>query len=267
MSTVTRNGLVGAYHVLWFRDAAIAAEIRPGQFVNVRTEATLLRRPFSVYLVEGDEVAIAFDVLGEGTRWIASRRPGDDLDVIGPLGRGFPIPDEQGVDLLVGGGYGTAALTSVAQALEANGSAVHAIVGARTADRVFVDDVLRERCASLAIVTDDGSQGARGIVTDPMPDLIARFSPRAVYACGPNRMLEAVAATAARAGVPCFVAAEEFMACGVGVCWTCVLPVVVDGETKHLRVCTDGPVFDGTRLPAVAGASARAEAPAGSVAG
>jgi dihydroorotate dehydrogenase electron transfer subunit len=104
---------------------------------------------------------------------------------------------------------------------------------------------LDETCASIATVTDDGSAGVQGLVTDPLPEMIARFTPRVVYACGPMPMLRATAAVASEHGVPSQIAVEEFMACGVGVCWTCVLPVRTNGSVKHQRSCTEGPVFEG----------------------
>lgn len=251
--TVTGTGRVGEYAVLTMRAPEIAALAQPGQFVNVALEPggdSILRRPFSVYLADPDDgtIAIAFDAIGPGTRWLAAREPGASLDVVGPLGTGFPAPDLPEPVLLAGGGYGTAALAFLARALRVRGCAIHAIVGARTASRLFVDDALRDACDSIAVVTDDGSEGARGIVTDPMPSLIAEHGIRRAYACGPNRMLEAVAVAADATGVPSHLAVEEFMACGIGVCWTCVFPVRVDGATKHLRSCTEGPVFEGAAV-------------------
>jgi dihydroorotate dehydrogenase electron transfer subunit len=240
---------IGDYAVLSLRAEQVAALASPGQFVNVALApgaASILRRPFSIYRAEGDTISIAFDAIGAGTRWLAARAPGDTVNMIGPLGTGFPL--EPGPALLVGGGYGTAALAFLARALVARGTEVHAIVGARSAGRLFVDDTLREACASVEIVTDDGSAGARGIVTDPMPAAIQGRSIVTVYACGPNRMLEAAGNVAAAHGVPSRLAVEEFMACGVGVCWTCVFPVRVDGTIKHLRSCTEGPVFEGAAI-------------------
>lgn len=247
---VAASATLGAYRVLVLRAPSIAAGIRPGQFLDLAVEGCLLRRPLSVYLSDPDAgtVSVAFDAIGPGTRCLAARVPGDVLSVVGPLGHGFDPPEGPGADLVVGGGYGAAALSSLAAALDARGSQVHAVLGGRTAERVFADDVLAGACASIAVLTDDGSAGARGVVTDPLPALIERFSPRGVYACGPMPMLEAVAALCARAGVPSQLAVEEFMACGIGVCWTCVLPVRVDGSVKRLRSCTEGPVFEGARI-------------------
>lgn len=239
----------GAYRVLTF-EAPTIAPFNPGQFVTIAPGhgLHLLRRPFSIYRVDGAQVSVAFDAIGFGTQWLAHRAPGDRLSVVGPLGHGFETQDDPGQVLVVGGGYGTAALVSLACRVSAAGGTVHAVVGARTAARLFTDDALTGACATTTIVTDDGTAGTEGIVTDPMPASIERHAITTIYACGPNRMLEAVGRAAERAGVPAQLAVEEFMACGIGVCWTCVIPVRVDGVVKHLRSCTEGPVFDGAAI-------------------
>jgi dihydroorotate dehydrogenase electron transfer subunit len=238
---------LGAYRVLRFDAPAIAAGFRPGQFVNIAIgDGThLLRRPFSVYRADSSTVSVAFDAIGAGTGWLARCSPGSVLSVVGPLGEGFEVGGAPGSVLLVGGGYGTAALVTLAQQVAAQGGTVHAIVGARNAARLFRDADFEAACASVTLVTDDGSVGQRGLVIDPMPALIEQHGIDTVYACGPNRMLEAVAKTST---VTCQVAVEEFMACGIGVCWTCVFPIRVDGVVKHLRSCTEGPVFEGAEI-------------------
>ncbi len=245
---VTARTELAAYLVLTVHAPSIAEAVEPGQFVNVAIEGRLLRRPFSVYAADAARgtIAIAFDDIGPGTHWLATRAPGDVLDVVGPLGSGFGTAD--GPALLIGGGYGSAALAFLALELRAAGHSPHAIIGARTADRLFLDAGLRDACASIAITTDDGSRGVRGLVTDVMPDVVTQHGVRTVFACGPNPMLSAVGRAAAAAGVPSRLAVEEFMACGLGVCWTCVLPVRTNGAVKHLRACTEGPVFLGEAL-------------------
>jgi len=247
---VTSAERFGAYRELTVEAPEIAEGARPGQFVNVCVQpggSHILRRPFSIARADRmvGTVMIVFDSIGLGTQWLGAREKGDTIDVVGPLGHGFDVTADPGVDLLVGGGYGTAALSFLAAELDARGGQVHAIVGARTRTRVYEDSVLDESCASVAIVTDDGTAGVQGLVTDPMPEMMKRFAPRVVYACGPMPMLRAVVGVAAEAGVPSQLAVEEFMACGIGVCWTCILPVRSNGTMKHARSCTDGPVFDG----------------------
>jgi len=249
-ATVASAERFGAYRQITIDAPEIAAGARPGQFMNVCIQpggAHVLRRPFSIARADRNAgtVMIVFDSIGPGTQWLGAREKGDAVDVVGPLGHGFDVTADPGVDIIVGGGYGTAALSFLAAELDARGGLVHAIIGARTRTRVYEDGVLDESCASIAVVTDDGSAGVQGLVTDPIPEMIKRFAPRVVYACGPMPMLRAVAAAAADAGVLSQLAVEEFMACGIGVCWTCILPIRANGDLKHARSCTDGPVFEG----------------------
>ena len=238
---------VGDYQVLSMRAPEIARRTIPGQFVMLSAGA-LVRRPFSVFRVEGDAVAVAFDVIGPGTSWLAGRALGDEVSIVGPLGTGFSL-DGPGPVIAIGGGYGAAPLFLLAERLRAAGVAVHAVLGAARAARVFGADVADRVFDSVTFTTDDGSLGIRGLVTDALVDLAARTGASRIAACGPMPMLEAVSTRARELHVPCEVAVEEFMACGIGVCWTCVLPVASgNGEPRFDRSCTEGPVFDGSAV-------------------
>ena len=238
---------VGDYQVLSLRAPEIARRTIPGQFVMLSSGA-LLRRPFSVFRVEADAVAVAFDVIGAGTGWLAGRALGDEVSIVGPLGTGFSL-DGSGPVIAVGGGYGAAPLFLLAERLRAAGIEVHAVLGAARAARVFGADIADRIFDSVTFTTDDGSLGIGGLVTDALNDLAARTGASRIAACGPMPMLEAVSTRAGELGVPCEVAVEEFMACGIGVCWTCVVPVATgNGEPRFDRSCTDGPVFDGSAV-------------------
>jgi dihydroorotate dehydrogenase electron transfer subunit len=237
---------VGDYQVLSLRAPEIARRTIPGQFVMLSSGA-LLRRPFSVFRADADSIAVAFDVIGSGTRWLASRSLGDEVSIVGPLGTGFSM-EAEGPVVVVGGGYGAAPLFLLAERLRPAGTPVHAVLGAARAARVFGRDQADGYFDSVTFTTDDGSLGTRGLVTDVLGDLIARTGATRIAACGPMPMLEAVSARARDLGVPCEVAVEEFMACGIGVCWTCVVPVDGDGEPRYDRSCTEGPVFDGSAV-------------------
>jgi dihydroorotate dehydrogenase electron transfer subunit len=177
------------------------------------------------------------------------QKPGTVLDIVGPLGHPFPLPSTPVPAVLVGGGYGTAPLVPLAQALMANGSPVEVIIGAATAGRLFGELVVRRTVGSVIVTTDDGSAGLRGRVTDPLPDAITRLGAQVVYACGPMAMLRAVGTVAQAHAIPAQVAVEESMACGIGVCMTCVLPVRQnDGTSKFVRSCVEGPIFDASRI-------------------
>jgi len=243
---------VGAYWQLSLVAPAVAERARPGQFVAVAVggpgSALLLRRAFAVYRARPQDgtVELVVAVHGAGTAWLVERRPGERLDVVGPLGRPFDLPAAPESAVLVGGGYGSAALFDLADALLARGCRVDMVLGAASADRLFGRPEAARVAASVTVTTEDGSAGVRGRVTDVLPDVLAAGGAVRAYACGPMGMLAAVADLTVGRGLACQVAVEESMACGIGVCMTCVLPVVgADGVTRMVRSCVDGPVFDG----------------------
>jgi dihydroorotate dehydrogenase electron transfer subunit len=253
---------VGAYLAMTVVASGIAEQTRPGQFVAVSVTgddgALLLRRAFSIHQVAargvyGGTVEFVFAVHGKGTAWLARQRAHDPIDVVGPLGRPFALPKEAANCVLVGGGYGAAPLFMLADALRKRGCRVDFVLGAANADRLFGALDAKRMAASVAFTTDDGSYGDQGRVSDVLPEVIERVRADVVYACGPMPMLQAVYAVAADAyngaGIPAQVAVEESMACGVGVCMTCVLPVIGDdGQTRMVRSCVEGPVFSGDRI-------------------
>jgi NAD(P)H-flavin reductase len=241
---------VGAYVELTFAAPDVARRAVPGQFVAFaignRNSAMLLRRSIAIAAAADDRLTVVVAPHGPGSTWLAGLQPGDAVDVVGPLGRPFPLPAPGTRALLVGGGYGAAALVGLAARLRNAGSPVAAVSGAASADRLCSVDELAA-LADVTVMTDDGSAGRRGWVTDAAAELIGEAG--MVYACGPMGMLRAVAELATAAGVPSYVAVEESMACGIGVCMTCVLPVVgADGRTRLSRSCTEGPVFGGDRV-------------------
>ncbi|HEX2025546.1 MAG TPA: dihydroorotate dehydrogenase electron transfer subunit [Actinomycetota bacterium] len=248
----------GAYHSITLVAPEIADDAKPGQFVEIGVpegRQFLLRRPFSIHQASrkggwAGTLEIAFTAVGPGTRWLTEIEAHDFLDVVGPLGRPFPYPAQPKSCLLVGGGYGAAPLYFLAQELRSRGKRVDMIVGARDQERVFKAVEAKRLSVQVAITTEDGSLGERGKVTDVLPGMITRCETEVVYACGPNPMLRAVAEYCAEQGLATQVALEELMACGIGVCWTCVVPVVRrDGSGwDYLRSCVDGPVFSGARV-------------------
>lgn len=255
---VFANKRVGDYHHLTLVANGIPERTRPGQFVAVgvggETSAALLRRSFSIYRVRpagvyGGTVEIVVAAHGKGTRWLAARQPRDVLDVVGPLGKPFALPREPVACALVGGGYGSAPLFALADRLRERGCPVHLVLGAATEARLFGVLEAKRAAQSVTVTTVDGSVGARGLVTDPLPDLITRHGVEVVYSCGPMAMLAAVTEVATAHGAWSQTAVEESMACGIGVCMTCVLPVIGDdGVTRMTRSCVDGPVFAGDRV-------------------
>jgi dihydroorotate dehydrogenase electron transfer subunit len=249
---------VGAYQHLTLVAPGVAELARPGQFVALavggETSGTLLRRSFSIHKVSpsgtyGGTVEIVVSAVGTGTRWIVERAPHDTIDVVGPLGKAFPLPTDSVACVLVGGGYGSAPLFWLAGELRERGCHVEMVLGAASEDRLFGVVEARRSCDGVTVTTDDGSAGQKGWVSDPLPEIIERTGAGVVYGCGPMGMLESITRVAQDHGAVAQVAVEESMACGVGVCMTCVMPVVgSDGRTRMVRSCVEGPVFRGDRV-------------------
>ncbi|MDQ1537302.1 MAG: dihydroorotate dehydrogenase electron transfer subunit [Actinomycetota bacterium] len=261
----------GEYHQLTFRAPEVAELAQPGQFVALAvggdTSANLLRRCFSIHKVSpggpGDEsgtVDIVVAARGPGTRWLTDLRVHDEVSIIGPLGRGFPMPADSATCVLVGGGYGSAPLFWLAEVLRERGCEVRLVLGAATKDRLFGVDQSAEiespaergagrATARVTITTDDGSLGVKGWVSAVLPDVVSSSGAQVVYGCGPMAMLRSVTDIAAAHGATAQVAVEESMACGIGVCMTCVMPVTGDdGLTRMARSCVEGPVFPGDQI-------------------
>lgn len=242
---------VGAYVELTLAAPELAERAEPGQFVAIAiggpTSALLLRRSIAISGADGGAVTVVVAPKGPGSTWLAGLPVGSTVDVVGPLGRPFPPAPAGTRALLVGGGYGAAALVGLAARLREQGHEVDAVAGAATADRLCSVPELEEVADRVAVTTDDGTAGRRGMVTLPVEELLPGAG--IVYACGPMPMLRAVAEAATARGVPSYVAVEESMACGIGVCMTCVLPVIgEDGRTRFSRSCTEGPIFGGDRV-------------------
>jgi dihydroorotate dehydrogenase electron transfer subunit len=245
----------GDYYVMAFAAPGVADLTVPGHFVALSVggspTAMLLRRCFSIHHVDpvsvvGGTVEIVIDAHGPGTKWLVERRRGDQLDVVAPLGRPFSLPKDPVAAVLVGGGYGSAPLFMLADRLRERGSRVDLVLGAATESRLFGVVDGRRRASSLTVTTEDGSFGTKGLVTDVLDRILDEHGGQVIYGCGPMGMLRALAETAHARGITSQCAVEEAMACGIGVCMTCVLPVIgPDGITRMTRSCTQGPVFFG----------------------
>lgn len=229
----------------------IAAEERfpaylPGQFLHIRvTEGYdhLLRRPISLCLAEPDkgQMTVVYRVSGKGTRLLSGKRPGDGLDILGPLGKGFPIHDGDRQALLIGGGIGVPPMLELARQLTARGIKVTAIVGFQSAKQaILIDDL--SAYGEVLTATNDGSLGLRGFVTDYLTGERLATADR-FYACGPSPMLAAVQ-RAMRDRVAGYLSLEERMGCGIGLCAACVHKAFLpDGSVGYRKVCKEGPVF------------------------
>ncbi len=225
-------------------DAARTAT--PGQFVHIRVSDSfdfVLRRPLSVCRVDPSEgsVTVVYRVQGAGTRRLATMAAGAQLDVLGPLGQGFPLHAGDVRAVLVGGGVGVPPLVELAARLAAQGTAVTSVVGFQTRAQAILQDELA-LYGDVRTTTDDGSLGLRGLVTGVLTQGFVDGANR-YYACGPTPMLQAVQRTMAGLQVPGYLSLEERMGCGFGICVGCVHPIERDGRVQNLKTCKDGPVF------------------------
>jgi len=240
--------LQGSYFRLDLAAPTIAPVVQPGQFVHVRIpllEHRVLRRPFSVFDVEPVRggLSIIYKVIGEGTAHLAEIKAGIEADLLGPLGRGYTRPAPGSRPVIVAGGYGCAATYLLARRSPVP---CLCLFGARTADELLLIEEFAALGCEVRIATDDGSRGHRGFVTELLEDVLASTGPApAVYACGPNPMLQAVSRIVLKRGLDAEISLDHAMCCGVGACFACVVKQQAanpDGW-EYVRTCTDGPVF------------------------
>jgi dihydroorotate dehydrogenase electron transfer subunit len=237
------------------RSAYLARMAKPGQFVEVRCSAAcepLLRRPLGIHRIHADGIEMLYEVVGKGTDILSRKKPGEALDIIGPLGNGFAAGAGSrlpGSSIVVAGGIGVAPLMALATALRKKKRSTTVLIGARMKSHVLCAAEFKALGCAVIVTTDDGSQGRKGFVTDALKDLLRGEPVAHMYACGPTPMLKAVAAIAQEKNIPCQVSLEEHMACGVGVCLGCPVKVRKDlVDTEYKMVCKDGPVFDAAQI-------------------
>lgn len=256
LATVMSNKRIGQYHQILVNVGELVTQCRPGNFVAIavggKNTGLILRRAFAISRISHTgtgtmELIVA--PFGAGSRWLCEQSEGVELDMLAPLGSAFGIPTEPVQTLLIGGGYGSAPLFGLAEVLKSRGCRVDMILGASSAAKIYAPTEGKRSVNSLKIFTEDGSAGLLGKVTDPLEKSISEGAVDVIYSCGPMGMLSAISRIASTTGVVHQCAVEESMACGIGVCMTCVLPIENDdGTVSMLRSCIDGPVMDGARV-------------------
>ena len=238
--------LKGLYWRMRLDAPGICASARPGQFVHLllpALEGHVLRRPFSICDVQGNTLTLVYKTVGDGTRSMTSIPTGTSLDLLGPLGHGFTAFSGKRPSLLLGGGYGCAAMLFAARRLvEAALPPPVVLLGARTREDILLVQEFEELGCTVRISTDDGSCGVRGYVSAAAEKLAEARRPDIIYACGPAPLLKYAAGLAERLGIRCQLSLEQRMGCGVGACLVCACKVRTGGGYK--RVCKDGPVFE-----------------------
>jgi dihydroorotate dehydrogenase electron transfer subunit len=258
LAPVVSNKKVGQYHQIIINVGDLASLCKPGNFVAINvggdSSSMILRRAFAISRVSvsatfGGTMELIVAPHGQGSKWLCAQGEGSVLDIVAPLGTAFGIPTEPVPVLLVGGGYGSAPLFGLAEVLNARGCRVDMLLGASTASKIYAPMEGKRAVNSIRIYTEDGTMGQIGRVTDPIAEIIKDLDIAVVYSCGPMAMLSAITKITDSLSVVHQCAVEEAMACGIGVCMTCVLPVQNDdGTISMLRSCIDGPVMDGSKV-------------------
>lgn len=238
---LTNNAIANNVFIMVVQAETKMEEIFPGQFVNIlvpNSQHAFLRRPISICDVDKNNNTLKFYIqqVGEGTKALSKMKIGDTLDIMYPLGNGFQIDSKK--PLLVGGGCGIAPLVYLSKCFFRKGIRPTVLLGGRNEQMLCLRSDF-EPCADVYLITDDGSLGEKGVVTQhSLFSDLSRFDK--IYSCGPQIMMKAVAKLAINASLPCMVSLENTMACGIGACLCCVTKT----DEGHKCVCSDGPVFD-----------------------
>ena len=258
---IANHPLSADYNVLTLGAPEIARAAAPGQFVMIKAGLAhdpLLRRPFSVFEIIRDAAGVPSGLsllnkrIGPSTALVYAAVPGQQIACLGPLGRPFSLVDAPAEAWMVAGGVGLAPFVTLAESLRARGVRSTLFYGARRADELFCLNLFRDLGVDLTLTTEDGSAGKRGRVTEPLDERLAsrgQSAPVMIYACGPEGMLAATAKIAMRHGRPCQVSVERIMGCGLGGCYSCVVPMRAEhGGVHHVRSCLSGPVLAGDQI-------------------
>ena len=224
----------------------IAKQAKPGQFLEIKVSNTgepFLRRPISIFNIDGNIIEFIFQVRGRGTELLVEKKEGEKIDIIGPLGLGtFKIQNYKKV-AIIGGGIGTYPLYELAKELKGK-SDITMYMGFRNKELVTLEKEFEEVSNKLVLTTDDGSYKEKGFAINFLKEDCKKDKPDMIFACGPLPMLKAIKEFAVEANIPCQISLEERMGCGIGACLGCAVKVKKGEKLKYEHVCKDGPVFN-----------------------
>ena len=239
-TVISNTEIMPGVYLVWLDCPPITPPAHPGQFVMVRCGEGVeyqLRRPFSIHQQDGDKLALLFNVVGKGTRWLSQCQVGDNLDLLGALGNGYSVHPGLHNLLLVAGGIGIAPLVFLAQQALKQRCSVTLLLGAPTASQLYPYYLLPAE-VKLITTTEDGTGGKKGMITDLLPDFTGGANQ--IFACGPGSMYQTMAAQNLVKAKPIQISLEVRMGCGLGICYGCT----VKTKSGLKQVCKDGPVFD-----------------------
>ncbi len=257
-ATIIANKRIGAYHQIILSVGEAVRHCRPGNFIAIQvggdSSRMVLRRAFAISRTSenaqyGGTVELIVAPHGSGSQWLCAQSEGAEVNVITPLGKSFGVPTEPANALLIGGGYGSAPLFGLADLLKSRGCKVDMVLGASNGNKIYAPMEGKRSVNSLKIFTEDGSMGELGRVTSQLSEIIHERNIEIIYSCGPMAMLKAITEIAIEHNIIHQASVEESMACGIGICMTCVLPVKDEtGAISMKRSCIDGPVMDGAAV-------------------
>lgn len=240
---VSNDKLCPRFFRLSFDAPELAREVKAGQFIHIRTSDGLepfFRRPFSVYRAK-KQVEIFYEPIGPGTQLLASKKKGDELDVLGPLGNPFTLPSKNIKQVvMIAGGIGVAPFLALSDILKAKKLELILLYGGRTKGHVYPMKEFKENGVKVFVATDDGSVGAKGRVSELFSKITLDSKTTMIYTCGPNPMMAAVQKFCGQHDLHGEAACEEIMACALGACLGCSIPT----KSGYKTVCYDGPCFD-----------------------
>lgn len=257
---LSRKEIAPNIYLMKLKAPKIAQGVLPGQFIHIKCSKDnypLLRRPLSIHRIDKEkgEIFILFQVVGEGTKLLAGRTIGDDLDIMGPIGNGFNIYPESRKIMIVGGGIGVAPLLALCEESIRKCKEVRVLIGAQKKELVIGEENFRKLGAKVDVATDDGSYQYKGLVTDLLERIIKEgWLADQIFACGLKPMLRKINEIASKVNIDCQVSLEERMACGIGACLGCVCKIKTKDKKEdkaryeYKRVCVDGPIFGGSEV-------------------
>ena len=250
---ILSNRKVGnAYYKMALDAPYIARKARPGQFVQIKCSDSLeplLRRPFSIHRVNGN-MEILYETVGRGTEILSRKKEGDSVDILGPLGNGFSLPEVSNLEpraIIIAGGIGAAPLVYLTEELTKKKIKTIVLIGAKTKNLILCEKDFKKAAHEVYVSTDDGTYGSHGFVSKLFHKILkiteSQFE-TVVYVCGPQGMLKCIAQICQERNFECQVSLEEKMACGIGVCLGCVVKTI----SGNKLACKDGPVFNANEL-------------------